>query len=295
MSKKKDKEFFKLVEDTKEYVCLTAYKTRATKMLMLHIKCGNYYYQTPEKFRQGRRCHYCSKSKKLTKESIQKELDINFPGRYTILSEYKNSITKIEVRDNECGHKYKIKQQDIRAGKRCCVCHGSKKYSQKEFLEIFNKRKMFGYSLVGIYDGINSPVEIRHDECGEIFNIIPSRYFNQGKNCPKCSPKSVGELKVKNILINKEISFEEQKRFDECRNKYSLPFDFYLPNLNICIEYQGLQHFEPVGEFGGEESFKHQKVKDDIKRNFCKDNNIKLIEIPYWEKDIEKYLVEKIC
>lgn len=295
MSKRKDEEFFKLVEDTKEYVCLTSYKSRTTKMLMLHLKCGKYYYQTPEKFTKGRRCHHCSKSKKLTKELIQNELDTNFPGRYTILSEYKNSRTKIKVRDNECGHEYEIKQQDIRSGKRCFRCHGSKKYSQKEFLELFNKKKMFGYSLVGIYDGINSSIEIKHDKCGEVFNIIPSRYFNQGKNCPKCYPKSVGELKVKNILINREIIFEEQKRFNDCKNVYSLPFDFYLPDLNTCIEYQGLQHFEVVGEFGGEEAFEYRKENDRIKRDFCKNNNIKLIEIPYWEKDVEKYLVEKIC
>jgi len=292
---KKSEEFFKLVEETKEYICLTHYKNRNIKMLMLHLKCGKYYYQTPEKFKLGRRCHHCSSSKKLTKEFIQEDLDNKFPGRYTILSEYKNSATKLEVKDNECGHVYKIKQQDIRDGKRCFLCHGSKKYTQEEFLNIFNKKKMSGYSLVGIYNGINSPVEIKHDNCGEVFSIIPSRYFKQGKNCPVCHPKSVGELKVKNILINNNINFEEQKRFSKCKHKGSLPFDFYLPDLNICVEYQGIQHYEPIGEFGGEKSFEEQKIKDNIKRKFCEDNKIILIEIPYWIKDIEKYLVEKIC
>lgn len=262
---------------------------------MYHIGCGKYYYQSPYKFIKGSRCHHCSSSKPLTTERLQSILDEKFPNKYTILSEYKNSTTKFLVRDNECGHEYYTKQQWIRSGRRCFKCHGSKKYSQDEFKSLFDSKKMSGYSLTGVYKGINHKVSIKHDECGTVFDIIPSKYFQQGKNCPNCHPKSVGELKIKNILVNYNIIFEEQKRFKECIDKYSLPFDFYLPKYNILIEYQGIQHYQPVGEFGGHEAFLMQQRRDNIKREFCKDNNIKLIEIPYWEKDIEKFLVEKIC
>ena len=62
-----------------------------------------------------------------------------------------------------------------------------------------------------------------------------------------------------------------------------------MPVYGVCIEYQGEQHYRPIEYFGGEESFYLQQKHDQIKRNYCKHNNIKLLEIPYWE-DIEKVL-----
>ena len=62
-----------------------------------------------------------------------------------------------------------------------------------------------------------------------------------------------------------------------------LPFDFYLFKYNILIEYQGEQHYKPRKKFGGEEGFKNTVIRDNIKKQYCKNNNIKLIEIPYTE------------
>ena len=70
-----------------------------------------------------------------------------------------------------------------------------------------------------------------------------------------------------------------------------MQFDFYIPNLNLCIEYDGKQHFEPINYFGGIDSFNKQIIKDSIKNDFCHKNNIKLMRIPYYEfNNIEKIL-----
>ena len=68
-----------------------------------------------------------------------------------------------------------------------------------------------------------------------------------------------------------------------------MPFDFYLPDYNVCIEYNGLQHY--TKRFGmSDEDFKDRQKKDLIKEQYCEDNNITLINIPYWDyKNIEKY------
>lgn len=58
-----------------------------------------------------------------------------------------------------------------------------------------------------------------------------------------------------------------------------------MPDYNIAVEYQGKQHYEPVGYFGGENHFNMQKKHDDIKRKYCIDNGIYLLEIPYWDID----------
>ena len=60
-----------------------------------------------------------------------------------------------------------------------------------------------------------------------------------------------------------------------------LPFDFYLPNQNICIEYDGEQHFKPIEKFGGQENLKNVQNRDKIKTEFCEKQGITLIRIPY--------------
>jgi hypothetical protein len=108
--------------------------------------------------------------------------------------------------------------------------------------------------------------------------------------CPVCG-KSKGELAIEYCLNKMQIVFECQKRFSDCRSKKPLPFDFFVKDSKILIEFQGLQHFEPV-DFGGDykSEFKKIKKRDKIKKDWCKKNKYKLISIPYW--DIEK--IDKI-
>lgn len=72
-----------------------------------------------------------------------------------------------------------------------------------------------------------------------------------------------------------------------------LPFDFYLPSYNILIEYDGEHHFQPVKGWGGEEKFKLTQKNDEIKNNYCKDNNITLLRLPYThtENDIKNEIL----
>ena len=98
---------------------------------------------------------------------------------------------------------------------------------------------------------------------------------------------------VYQYLKRHDISFISQYKFSDCIDINQLVFDFYLPELNTCIEYNGKQHYMPIERFGGEERFAVQIKHDEIKREYCKKNDIKLIEIKYtiktYEK-IEKYL-----
>lgn len=118
--------------------------------------------------------------------------------------------------------------------------------------------------------------------------------FNIGNRCPTCR-KSKGEEEVKRVLSKNNTRFIEQYKFEKCRLRRTLPFDFYLPDYNVCIEYDGRQHFEVVKAFGGLDNFIDTKIRDTIKNEYCKNNNIKLIRIPYWDFDnIETILIEKI-
>ena len=71
------------------------------------------------------------------------------------------------------------------------------------------------------------------------------------------------------------------KRFDDCRDQRTLPFDFYLPKYNLCIEYQGSQHYMPTRRFGDDKKLLYRQKHDHIKREYCRDKGINLLEIPY--------------
>lgn len=108
--------------------------------------------------------------------------------------------------------------------------------------------------------------------------------------------KSKGEKVISEFLNNNNLQFSKEYTFEDCKGKRRvLPFDFYLPKYNICIEFDGKQHYKL-------DSFNHRlsdlmdrKYIDNIKTNYCKMNSIKLIRIPYWEIDnIEEILNRKI-
>lgn len=86
---------------------------------------------------------------------------------------------------------------------------------------------------------------------------------------------------IEKLLLENNIIYNKQKTFDGCKYKNKLKFDFYLPRYNICIEFDGIQHFKPIRFFGGKKSFELQKIKDGIKNRYCLDNGIKLIRFNY--------------
>lgn len=79
-----------------------------------------------------------------------------------------------------------------------------------------------------------------------------------------------------------------QKKFDNCKYKRKLAFDFYLPDLNICIEFDGQQHYISIDRWGGDNGLKTRQIRDEIKNKYCENNNIILIRIKYNEKIYDK-------
>jgi very-short-patch-repair endonuclease len=95
------------------------------------------------------------------------------------------------------------------------------------------------------------------------------------------------------FLEELEIKYIRQHGFDTCKYVNKLSFDFYLPEQNVCIEFDGIQHFKPVKQFGGEEEFNDIKERDKCKNEWCKNNNVKLIRIKYNEFDNIKNILLK--
>ena len=120
------------------------------------------------------------------------------------------------------------------------------------------------------------------NKCRQDFAIKASHLLD-GHGCGVCT-KSKGEEYIKLYLDNKKINNIREYRFDDCIGiKRKLPFDFYLPDYNMCIEFHTT--LQTCWNIWRVEKFKEQQTNDNIKREYCKKNNIYLLEISY--KDIE--------
>lgn len=140
-------------------------------------------------------------------------------------------------------------------------------------------------------------------ENGNIFSTSPDMIERKDKdvwcNCKLCKPRrsSKGEDSIEEFLIENNISYEKEKRFTDLRSdaNMKLPFDFYLPDYNILIEYDGKQHYEPVKYYGGEKTMLRTQVNDKIKNSYVRNSCMCLIRIPYTEKqNIKSILISYI-
>ena len=125
--------------------------------------------------------------------------------------------------------------------------------------------------------------------CGN-FCLVPSSSLTCGKVlcCKKCRKvNSYGELKIKYLLEEANISFVQEKSFKSCTFKETgkrARFDFYVQNKYL-IEYDGIQRFESYSFSNWNESLEKRQEKDNFKTSWCKKNNIPLIRIPYTHFD----------
>lgn len=141
--------------------------------------------------------------------------------------------------------------------------------------------------VVGKYVGANEKIEHRCLICNYEWYTTPTNILS-GTGCSLCHESS-GERHVRQWLEKNNIVYVFQQSFKDCRDKNPLPFDFYLPYYNSCIEYDDKQHYEPIAYFGGQEKFDLQIKHDNIKNEYCKNNGLSLLRIPYF-KNVEEEL-----
>jgi hypothetical protein len=123
------------------------------------------------------------------------------------------------------------------------------------------------------------------------FPMTPNAHVNGEQGCKKCSIGfSKGELKIEDHLIKINELYIPQMTWHDCKNIKELPFDFYLPDYILVIEYDGYLHYGPSRRSGGEASFLRTQKHDAIKNKYCLDNNIPILRIPYWEKNIDSVI-----
>ena len=210
---------------------------------------------------------------------------------YSLINEVNKAKDKIKIICNKCKTIITTTADTHLNNKAKCIKCLRGMLTKKEFLEkakIIHNDK-YDYSKAR-YINLTTKILIICPDHG-IFFQRPEHHIN-GHGCPKCM-SSKGENIVRSFLQVNNIVFEEQKKFDDCKNINLLPFDFFLPKLNLIIEYDGEQHYKPIEMYGGIKGFEKRKINDNIKNEFCKINNIKLIRIRY-DENINEVLTNTI-
>lgn len=161
---------------------------------------------------------------------------------------------------------------------------------RENFYSKLDAQKNPDITVVGEYVSFHVKIACICQKCGAEFLLRPDHIL-RGIGCGKCTV-SIGENRIKDALDSHGIQFIPQYFFDDCKmNNRVMPFDFFIPDLDTAIEFDGEQHFKPVDHFGGEENLEITQKRDRFKTDYCKRNNINLIRIPYTDiNNIEQYI-----
>jgi len=207
------------------------------------------------------------------------------------LSVYVNSSEKVAIRCLDHGVFWQLPLHHLK-GIGCPVCGTNRTANAKRrSKELFGSdaRKVHGerydYSRVR-YISSHSKVEIVCRKHGS-FKQTPASHIS-GRGCPICS-ESQGEKLVARVLDDLGIKYVRQKKFDGCRLRKRLCFDFYIPDFNVAIEFDGIQHSEPRDFGGSKESafkeFEMTKIRDEVKNVYCEESGITLLRVNFICRD----------
>jgi hypothetical protein len=247
-----------------------------------------------------------------TIDNIKKWLiDNNKPFELIDGQSYKKNNQKLKFKCFNCPLDeipFEISWGAVYNGQGCGICKGFQKgkYNNLKYLypkiaEEFDFEKNYPKTPELISPMTHDNYYWICPECNHNYKANVCDRTAGGNSCPKCND-SKGERKIRNYLdeiknVN-QINYISQYKFDDCKNIKCLPFDFAIfkdEQLLAVCEYQGEQHTRPIDLFGGLEGFNKTCYRDNIKREYCKFNNIHLIEIYYYDfNNIEKILEDEL-
>ena len=281
-----------------------------TALIKLKIICPIHgeFEQRPSDHLNGAGCNKCGEIKsgltqKMLRHIFIEQSNLVHNNKYDYSkAEYNNLLDKIIIICPIHGEFSQTAFDHVRKNAGCKKCaYDNNKIKQDIFIQRANQihSNKYDYSKTE-YTLSKNKICIICLKHGEFYQTARD-HLHSKSGCPKCIT-SKGENKIREWLIKNKIKFDEQKQFDELyinNKKTRLRFDFYLLKYNLCIEFDGLQHFIP-SSFGSDksDSFKLKnleliQLRDQIKTKYCIDNGIKLLRIPYWKFNNIEQILEK--
>jgi hypothetical protein len=261
--------------------------------------CGEIFYLPWSKIISNRGCHYCSGKK----VGISNCLATKKPQLANEWNPSKNiNLTPFDV---TCGsdkmiwwkcennHEWKTTVSNRTSGKKCPYCYGNVKKTHNQFVKEVYDLVKDEYEILSNYVNAQTKVLVKHTLCKTEYKVTPHMFINNGRRCPVCC-ETKGEKAVRKWLEDNKVYFLVQKEFDGLTGVGggNLSYDFYLPHLNLLIEYQGQFHDGSNGDVT-KLNLEKQQEHDKRKRYYAEQNGIKLLEIWYWDYDnVDKILEE---
>ena len=265
------------------------------KLEFKHITCGYIFKMQWNNFNNGQNCPKCSHEIKPTIEDCK---DYASKRGYSLITDfYRNAHQKFKMIHLDCGNEINILWTNFYHSEQgCSFCFGKNKPTIQECKRYARTQEHILKSEKYVNERFK--MVFKHIICGEEY-VSNWSHFKSGRRCPMCK-ESRGERTIRLFLKNNHINFIRQYRYSDCKYKKPLPFDFYIPELNLLIEYHGEQHYKPAKWFSKKEekvveNFRLQKIRDRIKRKYAKDNGINFLIISYKKiKKIENILEKEI-
>lgn len=284
-------------------------KNNKSKFVVQCKKCGYIWKVNPNGFfNRETRCSNCNRGERWSLEKFLNKIELLSDKDDYIFSDYEDinsADSKFTVQCKKCDYVWQANLNNFfQQGYRCSFCNIGQRWTferiTKEFA-LMQDSSSFTLILDDIVEIKNafSKIKIQCHKCNHIWKVDLSNFFHGNKRCPRCKA-SKGEKIIEFFLQKKRIKFESEKKFDTCRNIKPLPFDFYLQDYNLLIEFQGIQHYQ-ITRFS-KDTDKNQKrleecqKRDTIKKQFAIDNGYRFLEISYREiNQIEEILTQELC
>lgn len=291
MSKKIDFETYKKRFNTAhpgENVKIEGYTAISNPVTITCLVCGKkHFYKNGNRAINGFKC--CGQDLKPKIEFIKKWLEQN--EEFDFIS--KIDSENIVIRHNKCGHEFKKNIQHFFSCPEACQYCNTQSSKLKSSLDdanhIINEKFNSQISLLE-YNGRHEKCKYRCLQCGQIFTQKFDCLLGSS-GCPKCDKKSsLGEKAMAKILDENDIKYQQQVgALGLNNNKQKFDFGIYDENdkLLYFIEIQGEQHYQSVDRWGGKEAFERRLELDENKRQYCKEHDIPLYEIKYFNKKFQ--------
>ena len=312
----------KLLSNTDEFIeklnsvnpnilVMSEYVSAQQKMLFKCKVCGNEFKMRPCSALNGNNCPKCSRRSRRESQLLSNDEFILRLNKYNPnvepLEKYKGAHTKIRCRCKIHNQEWSTTPGELYLGSGCPECYTERirkalSWSKDEFVMRLEKVNS-NIEVLGEYINIQTAIECRCKKCGYIWYPKPNNLiYGKVTGCPKCQSYSKGEDRIQEYLELNHVQYRIHKTYPDLLGigGKRLSFDFYLPDYNLLIEYQGQQHENPTtfGNMSIEEAskqFEIQQEHDRRKRNYAQNHEIKLLEIWYCNyNNISQILDEKL-
>lgn len=279
---------------------LTNYENSRTILEITCTRCGNKFTRNMATLMAAKYpCDGCRAERKA--ENHRKRVADMFTTRFNDLGLNKDySIVEIpelirypaKFKHLACGNIINTSLQNLSRttknmkgiGSGCEYCSGRHTYTEEE-VKAYMATERPTYEFVRTYmnDKHHLHVIVKHLRCGEEKDLQVNYFMNKGEGCQYCNI-SGGEEMTMYALDILGVAYDREKTFDDLVNPKTgeqLRYDFYIPDKNLLIEYDGMQHTNPMQFSKSNKEFLNYKYRDEVKNEYAKDRGIKLVRISY--------------